>query len=105
MNSQHTSEYDRVVPVLLEEQFHFPLSYHGVAVDMDFLCLRIMLDPSSSDALAVQVSSFLKHLRHLVKDIRCSGKSRKAQRSLIYSAAEFHIRDGLGYRCKYSGSW
>lgn len=49
-------------------------SHHGVSIHVDLLLLGVMLDPASSNTLAVQVSAFLQLLRNLVVDVGYGGE-------------------------------
>lgn len=45
------------------------MSHHGVSIHMDLFFLGVMFDPSSSDALTIQVSTPLQLTGNLVVDV------------------------------------
>lgn len=44
-------------------------SHHGVSIDMNLLCLGVVLDPATSDTLTVQVSTSFQLLGYLLIDV------------------------------------
>lgn len=61
---------------LMSEHALAEIPHHGVSIHVDLLLLGVMLDPTSSDTLAIQVSALLQLLRDLIIDVGCERKSQ-----------------------------